>query len=77
MSDTPPAPPAAIGTPSAGLTRQERLDQANARYLEWARTATTDTPPDDLFDGLVRTEADFRVMAANTAPTSPEATNHP
>lgn len=70
--DTPPAAPV-DPSPSPGMTRQDRLDEANAKYLEWARTATTDDPPDDLFAGLARTEEDFRAMA-KTEPASPAAT---
>lgn len=80
VPDPAPVADAAAAAPvdTLNLTRSERLGMANEKFMEWARTATTDDPPDSLFEGLARTEADFKAAAATTEPApAPEPTPTP
>lgn len=52
-----------IDVPPAEMTRAERLAEAQQAWQNWARTATTDEPPDDLLRPFALTEADFRAMS--------------
>lgn len=44
MADVAPAPQPDPAT----MTNAERLQAVHDEWMDWARTATTDTPPDDL-----------------------------
>jgi hypothetical protein len=35
------------------MDREERLAEVQRRWLDWARTAESDDPPDDLYADLV------------------------
>ena len=45
------------------ITRTERLTEMQRRWSEWARTATTDEPPDELFANLALSESWWRQLA--------------
>lgn len=45
------------------MTRSERLTEMQRRWSEWARTATTDEPPDELFADLALPESWWRQLA--------------
>jgi hypothetical protein len=65
------------------MTRQELLQAAADNYLEWAKTATTDEPPEGFNRQFARSDAYFAevlrqrdaeraAQAAEAAPAEPE-----
>lgn len=56
----PAADPAApANADNSGMTRQELLQAAADNYLAWARTATTDEPPEGFNRQFARSDAYF------------------
>ena len=57
MPDDPGVP---LNADDSGMTRAELLAAASENYMRWARTATTDEPPEGFNRQFARSDAYFR-----------------